>query len=127
MADIASAITLDITAYQRKGLNLISSYWTPDKVGEVKHLIFMEITPDSQTNEDTGEVKILPTAVFIDPVTSEVWRNASARLIGGLERHHITKGTLLEITYTGKIKNTTNAFSSDNWSVFILEQITPKP
>lgn len=110
----------DLSTYKPVGLNLVSTYWSPERAGEAKRLLFIEIKADKATNEDTGEEKILPTAIFVDPSTREVWRNASSRLVGALERAELTKYTPLEITYNGKVKNTTNAFSSDSWSVFPL-------
>lgn len=102
------------------GLNLAATYWTPENVGDTKRLYFVEIKSINQVIEETGELKSLNTAVFVDPVTKEVIHQASSRLVGIFEREMPQPLTPFQITYKGKKKNSTNAFSSDYWEVYYL-------
>lgn len=113
---------IDIKNLKRVGLNIIATYWSPQSIDETKILVFVEVKPIIHVDESTGEEKILPTAVFADPVTHEIIHQASARLVGAIQREKIEPMTIWEITYKGKVKNSTNAFQSDSWSMYKLEQ-----
>lgn len=102
------------------GLNLAATYWTPSAEGETKRLYFIEVKQMNHTDENTGEVKRLNTAVFVDPITKQVIHQSSARLVGVFERELPKPLTAFQITYKGKVKNSTNAFSSDNWEIYRL-------
>ena len=102
------------------GLNLSSTYWSPVNVGETKRLYYMGIKSINQVNEDTGEIKSLQTAIFVDPASKEVINQGSARLVGIFERESPAPMTPFQITYRGKVKNSTNQFSSDSWEVYQL-------
>ena len=116
--DIASAPGLEHA--KPIGLNLSATYWSPTVVGETRRLYFIELKPITQINDDTGEVKHLNTAVMVDPATKEVIHQGSARLVGIFEREHPEPMTAYQITYRGKVKNSTNQFSSDAWDVYML-------
>lgn len=116
--DIAKAPSLETAT--PIGLNLSATYWSPTVVGETRRLYFIEIKPITQINDDTGEVKQLNTAVMVDPATKEVIHQGSARLVGIFEREHPEPMTAYQITYRGKVKNSTNQFSSDAWEVYRL-------
>lgn len=108
------------------GLNLSATYWSPVNIGETKRLYFIELKPMNHTNEETGESKTLTTAIFVDPTTKEVIHQGSARLVGIFERELPAPLTPFQITYKGKVKNSTNAYSSDAWEVYQLKIEAPK-
>lgn len=99
-------------------LDLSSEYWTPLNAGEAKRLLFVKIE-DTQVQDinDASVVLNLPCAFFLEKSSDGVKqiRNGSKRLIAALE--NLSGGTPLLVTYRGKIRNKTNSFSSDNWSV----------
>lgn len=82
----------------------------------------MEIKSIQHPNEETAEAKELPTAVFVDPSTKEVIHQGSARLVAIFQRENTKPLTPVQITYRGKVKNSTNQFSSDAWEVYYLTQ-----
>jgi hypothetical protein len=108
----------DIDQYKPTGLNLVALYWSPTAVSESKKLIFIEVKHIKHLIEETAEEKILPTAVFVDPFTKEVIHQASTRLVSVFEREEPEPGTPFYIEYKGKIKNSTNAYMSDNWAIY---------
>lgn len=122
--DITKASTLENA--NPIGLNLAATYWTPLNVGETKKLYFIEIKIISSPNEETGEAKELPTAVFVDPATKEVLHQSSSRLVAIFQREKVQPLTPFQITYRGKVKNSTNQYSSDSWEVYHL-QLTQNP
>ncbi len=121
MTSDISQIT-DLSTYKTAGLNLSATYWSPANVGDTKRLLFMEIKSIQHPNEETAEAKELPTAVFVDPYTKEVIHQGSARLVAIFQRENTKPLTPVQITYRGKVKNSTNQFSSDAWEVYYLTQ-----
>ena len=107
------ATLTDLSTAKPIGLNLSASYWSPANVGDTKRLYFVEIKTILHVNDDTGEAKDLPTAVFVDPSTKEVIHQGSARLVAIFQRENPAPLTPFQITYKGKVKNSTNQFSSD--------------
>ncbi|CAA7196716.1 hypothetical protein [Chryseobacterium potabilaquae] len=104
--------------------DLTSEYWTPSEPGEFKLCFFQEIKNSTYTNEQTGETIELPCIVLLEQTTLgdlKTIRNGSKRLVASLEdalhQGKIKAGTPLKIEYLGKIKNTTNTYQSDRWSV----------
>jgi len=112
----------DLSTYKTVGLNLSATYWSPANVGDTKRLLFMDIKSIQHPNEETAEAKDLPTAVFVDPSTKEVIHQGSARLVAIFQRENTKPLTPVQITYRGKVKNSTNQFSSDAWEVYYLTQ-----
>jgi len=112
----------DLSTYKTVGLNLSATYWSPANVGDTKRLLFMDIKSIQHPNEETAEAKELPTAVFVDPSTKEVIHQGSARLVAIFQRENTKPLTPVQITYRGKVKNSTNQFSSDAWEVYYLTQ-----
>lgn len=112
----------DLTKFKKSGFNLVATYWSPSEKGERRNLIFIDTKALKHIIEDTGEERILPTCVFVDPLTQEVIHQSSARLVGVFERERPSTGEAFEITYLGKVKNSTNAFMSDHWSVYKLQE-----
>jgi hypothetical protein len=120
---IPTTIT-SLAGYEPYGPDLVTNYWTPSHIGDYKSLIFLKIEIEDQVNEETGETSSKPTAFLYDPSTQEVWRNSSSRLIAALERAKPERGQAMHIEYKGKIKNSTNAFQSDDWSIRFMRPIS---
>ncbi|MFZ1751442.1 MAG: hypothetical protein WAU01_14680 [Saprospiraceae bacterium] len=118
MTQIAKITSLDNA--KPIGLNLSARYWSPADVGETKRLYFIETRIVTHMDDETGETKDLNTAVFVDPNTKEVIHQASARLVAIFQREIIEPMTPMHITYRGKVKNTSNQYSSDTWEVYKL-------
>jgi hypothetical protein len=107
-------------------VELLSDYWTPSKEGETKRMYFARFEEKAVVDKQTGEIKTLKTAYFVEPSkegTAKVISNSSRRLVGALEDSGVKQGTALSITYAGKVRNKTNQFSSDNW---VIKFLTPK-
>lgn len=99
-------------------LDLSSEYWTPLNAGEAKRLLFVKIEETMvQDINDPSILLNLPCAFFLEQANDGIKqiRNGSRRLVAALE--NLTQGTPLLVTYRGKIRNKTNSFSSDNWSI----------
>ena len=109
-------------------IELTSIYWTPEEKGESIRAVFLsveyvEMAPmsdkDKENLNENGMVWI-PCAYFMtsnsDGKAVKVC-NSSKRLISTLQGSFIKPMTPLLITYGGKVRNKTNAFSSDSWSV----------
>lgn len=100
--------------------DLTSEYWTPETEGEFKLCFFQGIKVVPYTDEKTGESINLPSAIFIVQKENgdlQTMRNGSKRLVASLEDANIEQGTPLKIEFKGKIKNSTNGFMSDRWSI----------
>lgn len=101
-------------------VDLMSNYWTPEKPGESKRVIFDRFDNTLVLSSDgTGELIELECAFFFIKEGDTVKRisNGSKRLVGSLQAAKVTNMMALEITYLGKKQNANNAFKSDNWSV----------
>lgn len=109
----------DLNQAKAAPLELTGEYWTPESIGESRRAFFNELRQESSVSVETGETVDILVAYFVWEVGGDrkVFRNASRRLTGVLESVKVEKGTPLEITYLGKVKNKNNAFKSDNWSV----------
>jgi len=118
--DLDTAADLpDLGSAQELPIDLMSTYWTPEKEGEVKNLFFSTIEEAELVDNDSGEVKMLRTAFFYEKTADGIKtiRNASKRLVGAIESSRIARGTPVRITYLGKKKNVNNAFKSDDWTI----------
>lgn len=117
----------DLSAYEVESVDLNSEYWTPEKEGETRRMLFagvqMRSAPD---HNDASKSVELPCAVFIEPMPDGQHKtviNGSKRLVAAFENNSIVSGTPVQIVYRGKKKNRTNAFRSDDWSI---QTIGPK-
>ena len=109
-------------------IELTSIYWTPEQRGEEIRVIFqgiewVEMPPmgdkDKENLNENGMVWI-PCAKFItDNGEGRAINisNSSKRLVSTLQGNFIKPMTPLLITYLGKVKNKSNQFQSDSWSV----------
>lgn len=104
---------------------LSSEYWTPENEGEYKVGVVIDIKKENYTNEETGEVVVLPCVIMVAQNTDKTFstiRNGSKRLVATIESA-IESGDLefgktpVKITYAGNQKNKTNGYKSDRWSV----------
>ena len=115
----------DLSKANELPVDLSGNYWTPETVGETKRLFFVEIKPQKVLSANgTGELIDLDCAVFLEQNEDgaiATLTNGSRRLVGVLETYveagQIKQGTPLQITYNGKKRNKSTAFSSDNWSI----------
>ena len=123
--DLTSSGNLpDLATAQDLALDLMSDYWTPDKVGEEKRVFFVKVGQSAVKDMVSGEVTSLESVFFLEREADgniKQIRNGSRRLVGAiqsaLEQGMIRQGSPLLITYLGKKANRTNAYKSDNWSV----------
>lgn len=123
LPDTMPAVLQPLDKADRVGLNLIGNYWSPTKEGESRRLYFIKIEKvEKLKDEDTGETELLPTAILVDPLTKEVVYQSSARLVGFFDRVKKEENLAFEIVYKGKRRNTTNAYMSDDWEVYKLQQ-----
>jgi hypothetical protein len=111
--------------FEVESINLASEYWTPEKEGEKRRMIFMGLevqsTPDH--NDPDKSVDLL-CAVFVMRGEDNEFRtvvNGSKRLVGMFENGKVDKGKPVQITYLGKKKNRNNANMSDSWDVRTLK------
>lgn len=105
-------------------IDLSSSYWTPEKPGDDMRGFFQRIEESTYEDKKTGEQLLLPCVIFIaqdEKGDITTVRNGSKRLVAAIEdavkEGRVSEGMPLLITYLGKVKNKTNAFMSDRWSV----------
>lgn len=104
---------------------LSSEYWTPEKEGEYRVGVLLEIKEESYKHETSGETIMLPCVIMLaqnEDLTFSTIRNGSKRLVAtiesAVESGEVVYGkTPVRISYTGKQKNKTNSFISDKWSV----------
>lgn len=99
-------------------LDLSVEYWTPANAREAKRAIFVKIEEVMMQDINAPEIFApLPCAFFLEKTEDGVkqFRNGSKRLVAALE--NVSSGTPLLLTYLGKVRNKTNQFHSDNWSV----------
>lgn len=122
---VPSSVPLDLSEFEVASCDLAFEYWSPEKEGEQKRLVFQCIQTRSvpDHNNDGREVS-LPCAVFLCPGESageiKTIVNGSKRLVAVFENNLIAEGTPVQITYKGKKRNRTNANMSDDWSVVTL-------
>jgi len=105
-------------------IDLSSSYWTPEEVGEAKRGFFQRIENATYVDEKTGEVIELPCVIIVTQEQNgsiATIRNGSKRLVAAIEEAvndgRVSAGTPLQITFLGEEKNKTNGFKSARWSV----------
>lgn len=104
---------------------LSSEYWTPEKEGEYKVGVIIEVKSEKYVSEDTGEELDLPCVIMLSQNQDKTFstiRNGSKRLVATIE-NAVESGdvkfgqTPVKISYLGNQKNKTNQFKSDRWSV----------
>lgn len=105
--------------YEAAPLEISAEYWTPFE-GETRKVLFtkLALAPMPDINDKTKTIE--KESVFMlwprNGMATQIY-NASARLVGIVKQFKLQPGAALQITYTGKMKNKTNSFSSDSWSV----------
>lgn len=118
--DLNSTNLPDLDDFEVVPIDLSSNYWTPQIPGESKRCYFDSIADiEVQDINDKEIIVEIPCAFFYGSAGKVVSRfaNGSKRLVAVLKNNHIERGTPLEITFLGKVKNSTNSFKSDSWSV----------
>lgn len=102
-------------------LELAGNYWTPEKEGEYKDVIFDGLSEREKlddSGEGTGE---FTTSVNFYTMNNEGAvthiSNATARLVGIFNDARFEKGMSFRVTYLGKKDSRTSQFKYDDWSV----------
>lgn len=101
-------------------IDLMTDYWSPEKVGEFKNLFFNKIGVREVADKNTGEAFELTCAYFFErgeDGSAKQITNGSVRLVTALQRANCERLTPFRITYMGKQRNTTNSNMSDSWKV----------
>lgn len=100
-------------------IDLMADYWTPAAVGETKRVLFDRIGTRTVLDQQTQQQIDLECVFFYEKVKGEIKciSNGSKRLVGAIQSNNILQGSALEITYTGKKKNSSNQNMSDSWSI----------
>lgn len=102
-------------------VDIMSDYWTPQRVGEKKKVIFQKIAlwpvVDQQGNGEVIELPCVFFTTFVEDGTLRLMRNGSKKLVAAFQGNDVPPGTGWEVTYLGKKKNRTNQFSSDDWAL----------
>ena len=114
---------LDLATLEVASVDLSQEYWTPEKEGDRKRMIFAGVSERVVLDQKTGEEILLPCAVFIVPGADGEHKtivNGSKRLVAVFENGSVANGTPVQVTFTGKKKNRTNGNMSDTWSVVML-------
>ena len=118
--NLEKGVIPDLRNAKTMPFDLMSDYWTPEKAGESKRLVFDTVRTRMVKDMQTGEPIELECAFFFERSDAGEVRtvcNGSKRLIGVIESYDIQRGAPMLITYMGKQKNRTNSFFSDIWSV----------
>jgi hypothetical protein len=103
---------------------LASEYWTPEKEGEYKVGVIIDIRDESCLTKE-GDTILLPCVIMIsqkEDKSFETIRNGSKRFVATIESALDTGDIVLgqtpvKVTFTGQQKNKTNSYKSDRWSV----------
>jgi hypothetical protein len=115
----------DLHKQEVSKLELCPEYWTPKEEGEYKVGVIINIIDETYVDEKTEQSVILPCIIMLAQTKEgnlNAIKNGSKKLVSSIE-DLILSGVIeydetpIRITYTGKKKNKTNAFTSDNWSV----------
>jgi len=110
----------DLSKAEVAPAELLGDYWTPEKEGESKRVLYLGLDEQSVIEPATGENRSLRIVKFLEQQGDDIRtiRNGSARLVGLFEQfaNNIQTGSAFLITYLGKKKTNTGKFA-DNWSV----------
>lgn len=119
MVDLSSQTLPNLNEAVAAPIDLMANYWTPEKPGESKRVIFDRIDTRKVLPADGSSTEPidLDCAFMYEEQEGQIVcvSNGSKRLVGALET--MPRGAALLITYMGKKKNRNNSFSSDNWSI----------
>lgn len=124
-------IALSKLAQARAGMvSLTKRYLDIDEIekGYVLRCLYAGVEGRRILDKETGEDKTLFCAIFVtlEDGRKVTYESASKPLVGVLQDgelmgHIKPHQSWLEITFLGKKKNKTNAFSSAQWNVDVLE------
>ena len=120
VVDLGKGTIPDLSKAATMPFDLMSDYWTPEKVGESKRVVFDTVRTRMVKDMQTGEPIELECAFFFERSPEGQVKtvcNGSKRLLGVIESYDIQRGAPMLITYMGKQKNRTNSFFSDIWSI----------
>lgn len=119
LVNLDSGTIPDLQDAKEIPFDLMSDYWTPEKEGESKRLVFDSIRTRLVKDIQSDDTIELDCAFFFEQTNGQIKTvcNGSKRLVGVIESYKIQRGTALLITYMGKKRNKSNSFFSDIWSV----------
>ncbi len=109
------------------GVDLVSTYWSPEEIGEKRRMFFTHFAIAEYTDEESGEVINLECVYFVEMINDVKTSisNGSTRLVSAIKSAVKSLGVkpfqAMEITYKGEKKNATNSYKSDTWSIHILD------
>jgi hypothetical protein len=122
--DLAGKLPNLHTEAKELPIDLSSSYWTPEKIGEFRRGFYQRIEIATYVNQTTGEEIQLPCVIMVaqdEKGDVTTIRNGSKRLVASIEEAvndgRISVGMPLQITFLGEEKNKTNGYKSARWSV----------
>lgn len=100
-------------------IDMGGNYWTPEKEGESKRVVFMGVK-NELVKDFADESKLVEkeSAIFVEQLPDKSIRTfcqSSSRLVSTFKSLPVR--TAYIITYLGQTKNKTNAFKSFSWSV----------
>jgi hypothetical protein len=109
-------------------VDIATEYWQPVMPGESKRVVFDRIDTCKAPDYNNPDALVeLECAFFFERAGEKIQSisNGSKRLVNAIQNlmnsphspFEIMRGSLLEITFKGKVKNKTNSFSSDCWGI----------
>ncbi|MDO9139635.1 MAG: hypothetical protein Q7U38_04840 [Methylobacter sp.] len=127
---VAIANLPDLSTAALEPISLDYAYWSPQSPSEFKRgvVIGIENAYYDKVDEKTGELTEqleLPCLIFAEQQKDGTWTkisNGSKRLVA-LAEHALKTGSIIagrtpiQIKYLGKVRNTTNQYSCDNFQV----------
>ena len=126
------SITTNLNDAVESDMPLGATYWTPVDKGEFKRgvVVGLEVQSYDKFDDNTGEHSVLELPVVVLAVQKpdlswERISNGSKRLVATIEQS-VKNGTVslfktpIQVKYLGKVRNTTNGFSSDTFEVKTL-------
>jgi hypothetical protein len=101
-------------------VELSGTYWTPEKAGEKKIVVFLGIQDREVFDEETGELteslKVVHFAALIAGSVTQI-SNASKRLVAIFNNTMFQPGQKFQVEYIGKKVSTKTGHKYDDWSV----------
>lgn len=113
-------LNLDESKLEVQDIEMASLYWTPEKEGEYKIVIFLGVERREIFSEETGELTDTKTVVnmvaSINGAMTQI-ENASKRLVGIFNNEIFQPGMKFKVTYLGKKISRESGYKYDDWSV----------
>lgn len=104
-------------------IDLVSSYWSPEKIGESRNLFFDRVAVQSIPDvygPDPEVMKDVPYVFFFERDENghaQVVCAGAARLVGFFQDRQFPRLAPFQITYKGKVQNKSNNFESQSFEI----------